>query len=121
MGATYNIYCDESCHLEHDGQPVMVLGAVWCPCDRVHEISVRIREIKARHGLSPKLEIKWEKVSPARKAFYLDVLDYFFDDDHLHFRALIADKTGLTHEGFGQTHDTWYYKMYFYTKKKTAE
>jgi hypothetical protein len=22
----YNIYCDESCHLEHDGSSVMVLG-----------------------------------------------------------------------------------------------
>ncbi len=115
MATTYNIYCDESCHLEHDGQPVMVLGAVWCPCDRAREIAVRIREIKIRHGFNPRLEIKWEKVSPARKAFYLDILDYFFDDDRLHFRALIADKKELTHEDFGQTHDTWYYKMYFHT------
>ena len=27
----YNIYGDESCHLEHDGQKVMGLGAVICP------------------------------------------------------------------------------------------
>jgi len=31
MRDTYNIYCDESCHLEHDGIPTMVIGAVWCP------------------------------------------------------------------------------------------
>ena len=26
----YNIYCDESCHLQNDNSNVMVLGAVWC-------------------------------------------------------------------------------------------
>jgi len=114
MSLIYNIYCDESCHLEHDYQPVMVLGAVWCPMERTREISVRIREIKTSHGLSPKFESKWTKVSPAKQAFYLDLLDYFFDDDDLHFRALIVpDKTRLQHELYGQDHDTWYYKMYF--------
>lgn len=27
----YNAYCDESCNLEHDGIPIMALGAVTCP------------------------------------------------------------------------------------------
>ena len=27
MGITYNIYCDESCHLPNDHQQAMVLGA----------------------------------------------------------------------------------------------
>jgi len=31
MTNIYNIYCDESCHLENDGEKVMVLGAIWCP------------------------------------------------------------------------------------------
>jgi hypothetical protein len=44
----------------------------------------------------------------------MDLLDYFFDDDDLHFRALIIpDKTKLQHEAYQQEHDTWYYKMYF--------
>jgi len=114
MTQTYNIYCDESCHLEHDGQPVMVLGAVWCPIEKAREIAVRIREIKARHSLPASFEIKWVKVSPAKTQFYLDVLNYFFDDDDLHFRALIIpDKSKLRHVDFQQTHDDWYYKMYF--------
>jgi hypothetical protein len=29
MSETYNLYCDESCHLENDGQQAMVLGAVY--------------------------------------------------------------------------------------------
>ena len=114
MTDTYNVYCDESCHLEHDGQQSMVLGAVWCPLDKARDIAVRIREIKQKHGLSRDLEIKWVKVSPAKVAFYLDIMDYFFDDDDLHFRALIVpDKSLLRHEEHDQTHDDWYYKMYF--------
>jgi hypothetical protein len=115
MSETFNIYCDESCHLENDKQPAMVFGAVWCPQDKTREIAVRIREIKRRHGLSPSFEVKWTKVSPGKNRFYLDLLDYFFDDDDLHFRALVVpDKTKLDHSAFpGQDHDDWYYKMYF--------
>jgi len=114
MSPIFNIYCDESCHMEHDHQKVMVLGAVWCLLERTREIAVRIREIKAKHGLPSEFEIKWSKVSPAKVEFYLDVVDYFFDDDDLHFRALIVtDKSKLRHQDFQQTHDEWYYKMYF--------
>lgn len=114
MGTTYNIYCDESCHLQNDGQNVMVLGAVWCPLEVTHKIAEEIRQIKTLHGLPNKFEIKWTKVSPAKKQFYLDLIDYFFNDEDLCFRALvIPDKSKLRHEDFYQTHDEWYYKMYF--------
>lgn len=114
MSETFNVYCDESCHLENDHQKAMVLGAIWCPSDKVREIAKRLREIKARHNHPKEFEVKWTKVSPAQKQFYLDLIDYFFDDDDLHFRALIIpDKSQLKHEAFNQTHDTWYYKMYF--------
>ena len=114
MTTTYNVYCDESCHLEHDRQRVMVLGAVWCPLERTAEISKRIREIKERHAMPTRFEVKWTKVSPAKTRFYLDLVDYFFDDDDLCFRVLIVpDKRKLRHADFGHTHDDWYYKMYF--------
>jgi uncharacterized protein DUF3800 len=113
MDTLTNIYCDESCHLEHDGQPLMVLGAVFCEATKTREVAERIREIKERHGLPRGFEIKWTKVSPAKVEFFRDVVDYFFDDDDLHFRALIADKSRLHHGAFAQTHDEWYYKMYF--------
>jgi len=114
MSEIINIYCDESCHLEHDRQAAMVLGAVWCPADKVRGVHERIREIKQRHGLSRWLEIKWTSVSKSKAQFYLDLLDYFFDDNDLHFRALIIpDKSKLDHEAYHHTHDAFYYKMYF--------
>jgi len=114
MSQIFNVYCDESCHLEHDHLAVMVLGAVWCPLEKTKEVAVRIREIKQQQGLPLAFEIKWTKVSPAKLKFYLDILDFFFDDDDLHFRALIVpDKSKLRHDDHHQTHDDWYYKMYF--------
>ena len=122
MSQTYNVYCDESCHLENDQQASMVLGAVWCPIDKVKEVSTRLREIKSRHNLKPDFEIKWTKVSPGKQQFYLDIIDYFFDDDDLHFRGLvIPDKSKLDHSRFIQDHDTWYYKMYFTLLKAILE
>lgn len=46
----YNIYCDESCHLEHDGIKPMLLGCVWCPENKKDAIFARLREIKIRMG-----------------------------------------------------------------------
>lgn len=112
--SSLNIYCDESTHLPNDGQPFMVLGAIVCPVNRSHEINVRLREIRGKYGIHSDFELKWTKVSPSKIDFYLDVIDYFFDDDDLNFRAVIAPKQGLDHKRFNQTHDDWYYKMMFY-------
>ncbi|MDR3149507.1 MAG: DUF3800 domain-containing protein, partial [Oscillospiraceae bacterium] len=102
----YNIYCDESCHLEHDHINVMVLGAVWCPHENTREINERIREIKARNGVSPTAEMKWTKISPSKVQLFIDLINFFFDEALLHFRAvLIPDKNQLDHTRFNQTHD----------------
>lgn len=114
MSDRFNVYFDESCHLQNDSIPVMVLGAVWCREDKAYEIGSRIRSIVSRHGMKRDFEIKWTKVSPAGERLYLDLVDYFFDDDDLQFRGVvIPDKSILNHGPFGQTHDDWYYKMSF--------
>jgi len=110
----YNLYCDESCHLENDGINTMTLGVMWCPKGKRKEIFTRIRDIKTAHGLSNKFEIKWNKVSNSKINFYQNLIDYFFDDDDINFRALVVpNKSELDHNRFNQTHDDFYYKMYF--------
>ena len=122
MKQLYNIYCDESCHLEHDGESAMTRGGIWCPYDRKDEIFHRIREIKEEHGLSKNFEIKWNKVSPGQLDFYMDIVNYFFDNSDLHFRVLvIPNKQELKHDLFCQTHDDFYYKMYFNMLKTLFE
>lgn len=110
----YNVYCDESCHLEHDGVPVMAWGAVTCPQGEVRDIAEAIRALKSAHGLKPAFEAKWTKVSPAKAEFYLALIDFFLADDRMRFRGLLVpDKARLDHARFDQSHDEWYYKMYF--------
>ncbi len=111
--ADINIYCDESNHLENDHRNPMILGSIYCPTKDVKKIHSRIREIKVKHGLSAGFEIKWKKVSLQKIDLYTDIVDYFFDNDDLHFRCVVIDKTQLDHKAMNQTHDQWYYKMYF--------
>lgn len=114
MGDYINIYCDESCHLENDGINVMGLGGLWCNKRKIREINQRIKDIKIRNGVAPNAEVKWTKVSPVKKQLYVDLINYFFDDDDLHFRGLIVpNKSVLNHQKFNQTHEDFYYKMYF--------
>lgn len=110
----YNLYCDESCHLEHDNINVMVLGTVWCPKDKLSVINQNIKNIKLENSIPFNAELKWSKVAPVKKKIYEDMINYFFDDKNLHFRGLlIPDKSLLNHAQYNQTHDEWYYKMYF--------
>ena len=115
MAKSFNIYCDESGHLPyHSDQPVMVLGCVWIPTDRVRPVNRFIRRIKREHGIDPLAEIKWTTVSPSGYALYEALIRFFFASDDLHFRGVIVpDKGALDHAAFGQDHDEWYYKMYF--------
>lgn len=113
-GIEYNIYCDESCHLEHDKQPIMAIGGIWCPKKEVKKLSEQIRVIKTKH--KAKGEIKWVKVSKSRQEFFIELVEYFFKTEALNFRCLIVDdKSKLSHDYFNQgSHDSFYYKMYFY-------
>lgn len=109
-----NIYCDESTHLPNDRERYLVLGAVSCFVSEVQEVSRRMFEIREKHGISHDFEIKWTKVSPAKLSFYEELVDYFFDNDDLFFRVVVAPKSNLNHNAYGQTHDDWYYKMMFF-------
>jgi len=113
MSETFNVYCDESCHLENDHQKAMVLGAVWCSHEEVARLSREVQDMKTRHRAAG--ELKWTKISKARLGFYLELVDWFLAEAPLHFRALVVlDKERLNHALFNEgSHDDFYYKMYF--------
>ena len=107
---TFNIYCDESCHLEHDHKPYMLLGNISCAYPQVKRHSERIKEIKKKHHFYA--EIKWTNVSLSKLQFYLELIDYFFDTD-LKFRAIGVQKEYIQLEEPNTTFDDFYYKMYY--------
>jgi hypothetical protein len=92
----------------------MVLGAVWCPASHRAALGRKFKALRASFGLPATFEIKWTKVSPARLDFYLALIDWFFDEPLLHFRAVVVpEKLTLDHGRFGQTHDDFYYKTWY--------
>lgn len=112
---TFNVYCDESCHLEFDKSPIMTLGAVWFNIDKTREITDRVNSIKEKYGVTKFRELKWTKLSPALYECYEALINYFFDDDDLHFRVLVVDNKQYYDHQKNSSYDEWYFKMYFQT------
>lgn len=122
METTYNIYCDESCHLLNDKNKVFVLGAVWIDINKAPEIFKQLRDLKIKHNLSSQFEAKWTKISISKADYYCDLVRYFFDNTDLHFRGLVVpDKSILDHATFDQDHNSWYYKMFYLLLKKVIK
>lgn len=111
MSKTYNIYCDESCHIENDHKDFMFLGSVSVAYNKVKFHTEQINELKKKHSFYA--EIKWTKVSKSKLRFYLDLIDYFFNTK-LQFRAIGVEKSKIINEASTQTYDDFYYKMYYH-------
>jgi hypothetical protein len=107
---TFNFYCDESCHLENDGMPFMVISYVSCAYNQVKLHQQNIKNLKEKHSF--KNEIKWSSVSKSKYNFYVELIEYFFAND-LQFRAIVVPKKKIKNDDFNQSFDDFYYKMYF--------
>lgn len=113
MNNIVNVYADESCHIEHDGNDFMALGCVYCLRQDKNYINNRIKSIKNKYHLTKSVELKWTKVSYSKLPMYKELVDLFCEYN-INFRVLIAHgKDKLDHELFGSTYDEWYYKMYY--------
>lgn len=109
----YNIYCDESCHLKSNDSKFMLIGAVYCPKNKVKKVNQYIKHLKENYNLSNNIELKWNKVDKKTERLYLDIINYFFNLDYLKFRVIVIDKTKLNHEKYSQTENDFYHKTYY--------
>lgn len=118
----YNIYCDESCHLPNDNTDLMVIGGVTCPKEKTEYINKAIRDIKEYYGVYKFAEIKWTKVSASKCDMYKELVNLFFDNSYLNFRAVVAlKKSKLNLKKFGLTYDDWYQRIYFLTLREMID
>ena len=110
MRKTFNIYCDESTHLQNDGMPFMLISYVSTAYNQLKQHNEHIKLLKAKHQF--KGEIKWSSISKSQYPFYSDLITYFFSTD-IKFRAVIVDKTQIdeTREDF--MYSEFYFKMYY--------
>jgi len=110
----YKIFCDESNHLASDKSDVMVIGSICCDSSAVEEINRYIKYLKHKHNATN--ELKWTKLNNNKKAFYQELLEFFFSRVDMRFNAqLVLNKSKLNHLKYNDGEaDKFYYKMYYY-------
>lgn len=110
MSKTFNLYCDESTHLQNDTHPFMLISYISCAYPQVKQHKEYIKLLRAKHKF--KGEMKWSNISKSQYPFYADVIDYFFATD-LKFRSVIVDKSMIDESRAGFTHSDFYFQMYY--------
>lgn len=122
MSQTFNIYCDESCHLPHDRQPAMLMGLLACPAERARNFNSELTKLCERHGLPKHFELKWTKISPGKVDFYRAVLEWFLSIPEISFRALVLpDKQGEYSRVPAEKQAHIYYALYFQLLRDAME
>ena len=93
MSTTYNIYIDESCHLQDDKSEVMCIGYTKINRDDYEVLKKVIKAIKLKHN-SP-TEVKWNKLSSSRWELYKELIDFFFRSNIEFKSVLVKNKQNL--------------------------
>jgi len=111
----YKIFCDESNHLANDSSDLMVIGGIICPSSQVEYVNRYIKHLKHKHNATN--ELKWTKLNNNKKAFYDELLSFFFASIDLKFNGqVVMQKSNLNHQIYNDGEaDKFYYKMYYYT------
>lgn len=110
MSKTFNIYCDESTHMVHDGHPYMLLGCTSIAYPQIRMAKVAINEIKNKYNCTD--ELKWTNVHEATYKMYAELIDWFFMND-LEFRAVVVDKSQIDENRKDYTFNDFYFRMYY--------
>lgn len=108
---TFNIYCDESTHLPHDGHPYMIYGYVSVASNQIKMIKQQLKEIKKKYEFCG--EWKWTGLHDATFHMYKDLVEYFFSISGLNFRAVIVNKDQIDENRPDYTFNDFYFRMYF--------
>lgn len=110
MSKTFNLYCDESTHLIHDGHPYMLLSYISIAYPQTRLAKEEIKAIKRKFNYTE--ELKWTNVHSATYKVYAELLDWFFMND-LEFRAVVVDKSQIDEKRADYSFNDFYFRMYF--------
>lgn len=107
----YQIFIDESCHLENDRQPIMAMGLI--KVDKARSIELKAKFLQLMHLHKTPTELKWNTLSGSRLTLYKALIDLFKQEDGVMFRCVIVkNKANLEHKSFNNNdHDQFYYKL----------
>ena len=109
MSKTFNLYCDESTHLIHDGHPYMLLSYISIAYPQIRLAKEEIKAIKRKFNYTE--ELKWTNVHSATYKVYAELVDWFFMND-LEFRVVV-DKSQIDEKRADYSFNDFYFRMYF--------
>ncbi len=94
----FEVYCDEAnpdvLTSANPRARHLMIGSLWLSEELRNEIKSRVGALRERHAAWG--EIKWSKVSPNRRDFYVELIDLFFAyGDNLRFRCIAVDRAQL--------------------------
>ena len=113
-----NIYCDESRHTS-GGDQFMVIGAVICDREKKREYVHQIHLLKKRYNTQG--EFGWKRLSPNRKDFYFELIDFFMEND-INFKCIVVDKSKIDNERYNDgDSELGFYKFYYQMLKDLLE
>lgn len=111
----FEVYCDES---RQDlfkspvaGDNYVLIGGIWIKAEDRSGFKGAIKAIRHKHSVFN--EFKWNKVSPSKLGFYIDLVSLFFDRD-IRFRVLVLRSDELNAVDFHKAdNELMFYKFYY--------
>lgn len=111
----YEIYCDESCWealYNKNSHRFAAIGGIWIPAEKRQELKEYINNLKTKYGLHG--EMKWNHICPKSVEMYKELVNMFFDDSQIRFRAICIKAADINHERFNAGNgELGFYKFYF--------
>jgi hypothetical protein len=109
---SYVIYCDESCHDLTAHHNFMSIGGLKLARSCKTKLSRKLRGLMLSCKLNS--EIKWHKVSNKRLQDYRKIVDFFFEQPELSFRAIVVQQSRVRFSQYhGKDRELAFYKFYY--------
>ena len=111
----YEIYCDESCWealYDKSAHRFAVIGGLWIPADKRQEFKQQINTIRAKYNFRG--EVKWNHICPSTVAMYKELIECFFGNPEMRFRAICIEASVIDHDKYNRGNgELGFYKFYF--------